>query len=96
MSVLEVAWIRVSSHGPSIKFDHALITTFVKQWYPKTHSFHLPHGVMTITLQDVEVIMGMPIEGEAMVGSNERTWKTVYTEMLGIQILDENKTVLDD
>ena len=81
---------------PSIKFDHALITAFVERWRPKTYSFHLPHGEMTITLQDVEVIMGMPIEGEAMVGSNERTWKTVYTEMLGIQILDENKTVLDD
>ena len=96
MSVLEVAWIRVSAHGPSIKFDQALITAFVKRWYPKTHSFHLPHGVMTITLQDVEVIMGMPIKGEAMVGSTKRTWKTVCAKMLGIQILDENKTVLDD
>nr|POF11264.1 serine/threonine-protein phosphatase 7 long form like [Quercus suber] len=51
---------------PSIKFDYVLITAFVEQWHPKTHSFHLPHGEMTITLQDVEVIMGMPIESEAM------------------------------
>ena len=85
----------MSTHGPSIKFDHALITTFVERWCPKTHSFHLPHGVMMIILQDVEVIMGMPIEGEAMVRSNERTWKTVCAEMLGIQISDENKTMLD-
>ena len=79
----------------SIKLDHALITAFVERWRLETHSFHLPHGEMTITLQDVEVIMGMPIEDEAMVGSTKRTWKTMCVEMLGIQIPDENKTVLD-
>ena len=80
---------------PSIKLDHALITEFVERWRPKTHSFHLPHGEMTITLQDVEVIIGMPIEGEAMARFTKRIWKSVCNEMLGIQILDENKTVLD-
>ena len=80
---------------PSIKLDHALIIEFVERWRPETHSFHLPHGEMTITLQDVEVIVGMPIEGEAMVGFTKRIWKSVYNEILGIQILDENKTVLD-
>ena len=37
----------------------------------------------------------MPIKGEAMVGLSKRTWKSVCDEMLGIQIPDENKTVLD-
>ena len=37
----------------------------------------------------------MPIEGEAMVRSTKRTWKIMCAKMLGIQILDENKTVLD-
>ena len=50
---------------------------------------------MMITLQNVEVIMGMPIEGEAMVTFTKRTWKAVCNEMLGIQIPNENKTVLD-
>ena len=80
---------------PSIKLDHALITAFVERWRPETHSFHLPHGEMTITLQDVEVLMGMPIEGETMVGFTKRTCKSVCNEMLGIQIPDENKTMLD-
>ena len=39
--------------------------------------------------------MGMPIEGEVMVGFTKRTWKTMCNEMLGIQIPDENKTMLD-
>ena len=39
--------------------------------------------------------MAMPIEGEAMVGFTKRTWKFVCNEMLGIQIPNENKIVLD-
>ena len=79
---------------PSIQLDHALITAFVEQWRPETHTFHLPHGEMTITLQDVEVIIGLPIEGEAMVGPSKRTWTDVCAEMLGIQIPNDPQTVL--
>ena len=71
---------------PSIQLDIALITAFVERWRPKTHTFHLAHGEMTITLQDVEVIMGLPIEGEVMVGPTKRTWTDVCAKMLGIQI----------
>ena len=79
---------------PSIQLDHALITAFVERWRPKTHTFHLPHGEMTITLQDVGVIMGLPVEGEAMVGPTQRTWTDVCAEMLGIQIPNGPQNVL--
>ena len=79
---------------PSIQLDHALITAFVEQWRPETHTFHLPHGEMTITLQDVEVIIGLPINGEAMVGPSKRTWTDVCAEMHGIQIPNDPQTVL--
>ena len=69
---------------PSIQLDHALITAFVERWRLETHKFHLPHGEMMIILQDVEVIMGSPIEGEAMVGPTKKTWTDVCAEMLGI------------
>ena len=49
---------------------------------------------MTITLQDVEVIMGLPIRGEAMVGPTKRTWIEVCAEMLGIQIPNGRQTML--
>ena len=35
---------------PNIDLDHALITALVERWRPETHSFHLPHSEMTITL----------------------------------------------
>ena len=40
----------------------------VERWQPKMHSFHLPHGEMTIKLQDMEVIMGVPVDDLLMVG----------------------------
>ena len=43
----------------NIDLDHALITVLVERWQPETHSFHLPHGKMTITLQGMKVIMGV-------------------------------------
>ncbi|XP_075667920.1 serine/threonine-protein phosphatase 7 long form homolog [Castanea sativa] len=79
---------------PSIQLDHALITAFVERWRLETHTFHLPHGEMTITLQDMEDITGLPIEGEAMVGPTKRTWIEVCAEMLGIQIPNGSQIVL--
>ena len=52
---------------PHMDLDQALITTLVKRWRPETYSFHLPHGEMTITLQDMEVIMGVPVDGLPVV-----------------------------
>ena len=43
-----------------LAIDHVLIIALVKCWYPETHTFHLPHGEMGITLQDIEVMLGVP------------------------------------
>ena len=53
---------------PNIDLDHALIKALVERWRPETHLFHLPHGEMTITLQDMEVIIGVPVDGLPVVG----------------------------
>ena len=69
---------------PNIDHDHALITKLVKRWRPEMHSFHLPHGEMTITLQDMEVIMGVPIDGLLVVGFTRMDdWGDLYAEFLG-------------
>ncbi|XP_075663205.1 serine/threonine-protein phosphatase 7 long form homolog [Castanea sativa] len=39
---------------------------------------------MTITLQDVEVLLGIPIDGEAIVGTCALRWAVECQQMLGI------------
>lgn len=48
--------------------DKHLIAAFVERWYPETNSFHLPFGEMTITLDDVFHICGVPVVGKPMTG----------------------------
>ena len=59
---------------PCREIDHNLIMTFVERWRPETHTFHLPHGETTITLQDVEVLLGIPFDGEAIVRTTDLKW----------------------
>lgn len=69
---------------PCREIDHNLIMAFVERWRPETHTFHLPHDETTITLQDVEVLLGIPIDGEAIVGKNDLTWAAECQSLLGI------------
>ena len=65
--------------------DHTLITALVERWRPETHSFHLPHGEKTITLQDMEVIIGVPVDGLPVMGyaSPRTNWRELYGDLLG-------------
>ncbi|KAI5675218.1 hypothetical protein M9H77_06168 [Catharanthus roseus] len=51
------------THLRSCIFEHAnaaLLSAFVERWQPDTNSFHMPWSEMTITLHDVELILGVP------------------------------------
>ncbi|RYR12299.1 hypothetical protein Ahy_B04g069837 [Arachis hypogaea] len=41
----------------------ALLIALVERWRPETHTFHLPVGEVTVTLEDVTCILGLPING---------------------------------
>ena len=71
--------------APSRKIDHCLISALVKRWWSETHTFHLPHGEMSITLEDVEVIFGLLIDGEVLVGLTvvvDGNWRQLCEELL--------------
>ncbi|RYQ80790.1 hypothetical protein Ahy_Scaffold1g106959 isoform C [Arachis hypogaea] len=57
---------RLNSHW--FWLDEPLVSAFVERWRPETHTFHMPFGECTVTLQDVAFQLGLPIDGEAVSG----------------------------
>jgi len=47
--------------------DKGLILAFVERWHRETSSFHLPFGKMSVTLDDVFVLLHLPIIGELFI-----------------------------
>ncbi|KAK2451752.1 hypothetical protein QL285_010779 [Trifolium repens] len=44
--------------------DYGLIWAFAERWHPETCTFHLPIGELGITLDDVQCLLHIPIEGK--------------------------------
>jgi len=66
--------------------DTPLLTAFVDRSRPETHSFHLPCGEVSITLQDVAMILGLPLEGNAVTGMIQSDgWRDMVQAQVGIR-----------
>ncbi|KAF3657329.1 hypothetical protein FXO38_13734 [Capsicum annuum] len=71
-----------------IQFDHPLVTAMAKRWRPETHTFHLPFGEVSITLQDVEVLFGLRTDAFAYanVMDHHLDWRTMLRDFTGIEV----------
>ncbi|XP_074266486.1 serine/threonine-protein phosphatase 7 long form homolog [Silene latifolia] len=65
-----------------LKFNVDLISALVERWRPETHSFHLTVGEATVTLQDVQVLLGLRIRGDIVSGTTAYNWRLLVTELL--------------
>ena len=62
-----------------------------------THTFHLPYGEMTLTMQDVKVIFGLRLGGLPVMGKVDNDhWRELVTQFTGFlppddEVLKKNK-----
>ncbi|MFQ6649339.1 hypothetical protein Gotur_022385 [Gossypium turneri] len=68
MPYLELAGFRSAALIQMFDLQYDLISTLVKRWRPDTHTFHLPCGECTVTLEDVTLQLGLPVDGSAVTG----------------------------
>ncbi|CAN1153821.1 Protein MAIN-LIKE 2 [Linum perenne] len=63
-----------------------LVTALIERWRPETNTFHLVPGEATITLEDVEVLTGLPTTGRPLIVSpDERPVTDICEQWLGVQ-----------
>ena len=62
----------------------------VERWRLETHCFHLPFGEVTITLQDMQVLFGLHIDGDVVYIQDAtrriRPWRTLLETLTGCTI----------
>ena len=65
----------------------SLLSALVERWRQETHTFHLPMGGVTVTLQDVAVLLGRPIDGHALISDcipePSTSWKDMVASIFG-------------
>jgi hypothetical protein len=73
----------VFGHLPMM--DSATLMALVDRWHPETHTFHLPCGEITVMLQDVTMILGLPIDGALVFGTVSPVgWRDSVTAAIGL------------
>ncbi|RYQ86711.1 hypothetical protein Ahy_B10g106348 isoform B [Arachis hypogaea] len=67
-----------------IRGFYPLLAALVERWRPETHSFVLPVGEVTVTLEDVAHIFGLPIDGEPVSGWTDSSSDFVQSQSIAI------------
>lgn len=58
--------MEATTDGKTMSYDRSLLSCLVDRWRPETHTFHFPWGEMAPTLQDVSMLLGLPLAGAAI------------------------------
>ncbi|QHO08960.1 uncharacterized protein DS421_14g477170 [Arachis hypogaea] len=67
-----------------IRGFHPLLAALVERWRPETHTFVLPVGEVTVTLEDVAHIFGLPIDREPVSGWTDSSADFVRSQSFAI------------
>ncbi|XP_027363238.1 serine/threonine-protein phosphatase 7 long form homolog [Abrus precatorius] len=72
------------THLANFPFDRNLITALVERWRPKTHTFRMPLGECTITLEDTTIQTGLRVHGLPVFTAIGCNWSQIVEDSLGI------------
>ncbi|QHO30719.1 uncharacterized protein DS421_8g235610 [Arachis hypogaea] len=67
-----------------IRGFHPMLAALVERWRPETHTFMLPIGEVTVTLEDVANIFGLPIDGEPVSGWTDSSNDFVQSQGIAV------------
>ncbi|MFQ6655715.1 hypothetical protein Gotur_026145 [Gossypium turneri] len=80
----EAGFWHVANIGRGCKLDPKLICELIERWRLKTHTFHLSCGECTITLEDVQLQLRLPVDGSVFTGSVQSAdWGAICHDLLG-------------
>ncbi|KAK5840111.1 hypothetical protein PVK06_008986 [Gossypium arboreum] len=75
----------VANIGLGCKLDPKLISAFIEMWRPKMHTFHLPYRDCTITLEVVQLQLGLLVDGSILTESFQSAdWGAICYDLLGV------------
>ncbi|XLU62399.1 hypothetical protein S245_021608, partial [Arachis hypogaea] len=63
-------------------YQLALVTVLVERWHPDTHIFHFSVGECAVTLEDMALILGLPINGLPMTETTITSQEDMKAECL--------------
>ncbi|RYQ82969.1 hypothetical protein Ahy_B10g101578 [Arachis hypogaea] len=65
-----------------VQCQKALVNALIERWHPDTHTFHLPIGECSVTLEDVALILGLPTDGLPVTGMTMSSFEAMEAECL--------------
>ncbi|MFQ6668792.1 hypothetical protein Gotur_034314 [Gossypium turneri] len=65
----EAGFWHVATIDRECKLDPKLISALIERWRLEMHTFHLPCGECTITLEDVQLQLGLLVDESTLTGS---------------------------
>jgi hypothetical protein len=73
----------------SWSIDTKFILALSERWRPETHTFWFPTGECTVTLEDVYMLLGLPIKGKTVNGKTNYA-NSICMDLLDTDLLDDN------
>ncbi|KAG9457717.1 hypothetical protein H6P81_002225 [Aristolochia fimbriata] len=69
-----------------LRLDKLLIISLVERWRSETNTFHLANGEMTITFEDVVILLGLRVDGFDVTGSTRGDWMELARVLLEVKL----------